>query len=74
MIESLHIAKAATYGLTSQPMVGLAKLNFFFGMNGAGKTTISRLIEKPSLFPASGLVRCTVNSGHRRFKQPARFF
>jgi hypothetical protein len=30
--------------------------------------------EIETLFPKSWKMRCTVNSGHRRFKQPARFF
>ncbi|WP_194442796.1 AAA family ATPase [Pseudoalteromonas simplex] len=45
MINSLEIANAATYGLTPQQVSPLEKFNFFFGANGAGKTTISRLIE-----------------------------
>jgi wobble nucleotide-excising tRNase len=56
MIESLQIAKVATYGPIPQPMAALSKLNFIFGMNGAGKTSITRLIESPALYPTSSLV------------------
>ncbi|WP_432463082.1 AAA family ATPase [Agarivorans sp. QJM3NY_33] len=45
MINSLEIANAATYGIVPQQVSPLEKFNFFFGANGAGKTTISRLIE-----------------------------
>jgi wobble nucleotide-excising tRNase len=55
VIESLYIAKVATYGPIPQPMAALAKLNFIFGMNGAGKTTITRLIENPVAYPQSSL-------------------
>lgn len=55
MIDSLHIADTATYGATPQILDRLAKLNFFFGSNGAGKTTITRVVENPSLFPKCGV-------------------
>ncbi|EOD4150462.1 Translation-disabling ACNase RloC [Vibrio cholerae] len=45
MINSLAIANVATYGIVPQQVTPLEKFNFFFGANGAGKTTISRLIE-----------------------------
>jgi wobble nucleotide-excising tRNase len=45
MIESIQIKGVATYDKTiPQMMVGLSKLNFVFGSNGSGKTTISRVI------------------------------
>jgi len=45
MIESIQIKGVATYDKTiPQVMDGLSKLNFVFGSNGSGKTTISRVI------------------------------
>jgi wobble nucleotide-excising tRNase len=51
MIESLTIAKTASYPDTPEVMDGLKDLNFIFGSNGTGKTTIGRLIADPSTFP-----------------------
>ncbi len=44
MIESIRIANVATYGSDPQALVGLSTINFIFGSNGSGKTTISRVI------------------------------
>ena len=44
MIESIHIADVATYGRTAELMGGLSKINFIYGSNGSGKTTISKVI------------------------------
>lgn len=46
MIKKITISNVASYG--SEPVVidGLKKVNYFFGVNGSGKTTISRLIDK----------------------------
>ncbi|SOB78126.1 Wobble nucleotide-excising tRNase [Marinobacter sp. LV10R510-11A] len=46
MIESLSISQVATYGNQSEVLNGLSKLNFIFGSNGSGKTTISRVIAE----------------------------
>ena len=51
MIESLNISKTATYGITPQVLDRLARFNFLFGTNGAGKTTITRVIANPSGHP-----------------------
>lgn len=55
MIESLHITNTATYGQAPQALDRLAKFNFIFGTNGAGKTTITRVIAKPEDYP-----NCTI--------------
>jgi len=55
MIESLSIAKTATYGDAAQTMSGLARFNFIFGSNGAGKTTITRVIADPASHPNCAL-------------------
>ncbi len=44
MIESIEISGCASYGDTLEEMKGLEAINFVYGSNGAGKTTISRLI------------------------------
>lgn len=56
MIESLSIAKVATYGEQAENLSGLSKFNFIFGSNGTGKTTISRVIADPG-----GYEHCTAN-------------
>lgn len=51
MIESLSIAKTATYGAEPQTLAGLARFNFLFGSNGAGKTTITKVIANADAHP-----------------------
>lgn len=51
MIESLSISKTATYGATPQVLDRLGRFNFIFGTNGAGKTTITRVIASPGEHP-----------------------
>lgn len=56
MIESILIQGAASFGNEPQRLDGLSQLNFLFGSNGAGKTTISRIIADAAKFPS-----CTVS-------------
>lgn len=56
MIESIHLANEGAYDATGTQLHGLKKLNFVFGSNGSGKTTISRIIEGSGTFPT-----CTIN-------------
>lgn len=56
MIESMTIQDIATYGSTPTTIDGLSKFNFFFGSNGTGKTTISRVIADETNYPT-----CSVN-------------
>lgn len=51
MIESITIAGVATYPPTPEQLNGLSQFNFFFGSNGTGKTTISRVIADEAKFP-----------------------
>jgi wobble nucleotide-excising tRNase len=44
MIESISIAKTATFGIIPEAIDELSQFNYFFGSNGTGKTTISRVI------------------------------
>lgn len=55
MIESLSIANTATYGFKPQVLDRLARLNFLFGTNGAGKTTITKVIANPGAYPNCAL-------------------
>jgi wobble nucleotide-excising tRNase len=50
MIEGISIADVATFGSPPAEMKDLREINFIFGANGAGKTTISRLIANESKF------------------------
>lgn len=44
MIERIVISNVATYGATPEELSDLKKINFVYGSNGTGKTTISRVI------------------------------
>ena len=55
MIQSITIAKTASYGTKPAVLNDLRKLNFLFGANAAGKTTITRVIADAKDFPT-----CTV--------------
>ena len=44
MIEEILIEKEGSYQGESQKMDGLKKINFIYGPNGSGKTTISRVL------------------------------
>lgn len=49
MIESITLSGIATYSPVTPEMIqNLKAVNYFYGANGAGKTTISRLIKQPS--------------------------
>jgi wobble nucleotide-excising tRNase len=48
MIESIRVAKVATYGEAQGDLVGLSTFNYIYGPNAAGKTTLSNLIGNPS--------------------------
>lgn len=50
MIESIQMKNIATFGESSEKIYDLSKLNFFFGSNGSGKTTITRVIANESDF------------------------
>jgi len=54
MIESITLSGIATYSpVTPETIQNLKAVNYFYGANGAGKTTISRLINNPALSAAS---------------------
>lgn len=54
MIESITLSGIATYSpITPETIQNLKVVNYFYGANGAGKTTISRLINDPALSTTS---------------------
>lgn len=48
MLESITIKDVATYDATGIHIDNLKKINFIYGTNGCGKTTLSKLIYSPS--------------------------
>ena len=56
MIESIQIAGEASYANAPEILHRLSKINFFYGANGSGKTTISRVIANAGSFAS-----CNVN-------------
>ncbi|MEO1280961.1 MAG: AAA family ATPase [Pseudomonadota bacterium] len=50
MIEDIHLANEGAYDAAGTKLEGLKKLNFIFGSNGSGKTTISRVVEGAGAF------------------------
>jgi wobble nucleotide-excising tRNase len=44
MIDRIEINNVATYGPTAEALSNLKEINFVYGSNGTGKTTISRVI------------------------------
>lgn len=51
MIENITIRNVASYSRNEQILSGLSNNNFFYGCNGAGKTTISRVIDNEQNYP-----------------------
>ena len=51
MIESITIGSVATFRDPPEVLNGLSQFNFLFGSNGAGKTTVSRVIADEASFP-----------------------
>ena len=51
MIEGIRIKSVASFGADEQTIDGLSNNNFFYGSNGSGKTTISRVIADEDGYP-----------------------
>jgi len=56
LINRIEICNTATFKDEVQKLDNLKQFNYFFGANGSGKTTISRVISNPS-----GFSKCSVN-------------
>jgi len=55
MIENITIKNEASFDETGQTIGNLKKVNFFYGANGSGKTTISRVIDNEDQYDESSL-------------------
>ena len=55
MLQEIRIADEATYSAEGSSLQDLKEINFIFGTNGAGKTTISRVIANPATYPTCSL-------------------
>lgn len=55
MLQEIRIAGCATYSSQGEKLAALKPINFIFGSNGAGKTTISRVINDPSAYASCAL-------------------
>ncbi|NOZ87138.1 MAG: AAA family ATPase [Deltaproteobacteria bacterium] len=51
MIQQISIADAASYSPTGEKLFDLAKINFVYGSNATGKTTISKVIADLGAYP-----------------------
>lgn len=47
MLQSITLKRVATYDETGVQINDLQKINFLYGANGSGKTTITKFIDKP---------------------------
>lgn len=55
MLQDVIVAGTASYSDSGQKLEGLRQVNFIFGANGSGKTSISRVIANPTDYPRSSL-------------------
>ncbi|MGG3508510.1 AAA family ATPase [Paenibacillus lautus] len=53
MIKKILIKNVATYNDTGVVYDGLKKINFFYGSNGSGKTSLSNVLKNNEAFPDS---------------------
>jgi wobble nucleotide-excising tRNase len=63
MIESIVIKKTASFDETGVQINNLKKINFIYGVNASGKTTISNLIANPDDL---SFQRCSVDWKHNQ--------
>jgi ABC-type transport system involved in cytochrome c biogenesis ATPase subunit len=52
MLQTIFVAGQATYSAAGQSLGPCKNINFIFGTNGSGKTTISRVVADPVATPA----------------------
>ena len=55
MITEIKIFGTASYTQQQEKLENLAKINFIFGNNGSGKTTIGRIIKNSTDYTQSNL-------------------
>lgn len=55
MIETISLSKTATYADQPEVLGPLRRVNFIFGTNGTGKTTISRVIANDTGYVSCGV-------------------
>lgn len=51
MLQEILLTNEASYSALGQSLFGLKPINFIFGTNGSGKTTISRVINNAAQYP-----------------------
>lgn len=49
MIKNINMRNCATYNGTGASLSDCKKINFIYGANGSGKTTISKFLQNPSM-------------------------
>lgn len=55
MIENIEISNVATYTDEKQILSNLKEVNYIYGTNGSGKTTISRILKNQGLYPSCNI-------------------
>jgi len=80
MIERIQIRNVATYGPVIEKLTELKEINFVYGSNGTGETTISRVIADCGSHPdcslgwrggtSIDLLVCNRDFVERNFNQP----
>ncbi len=61
MITSILLRNCASYGPNAQTLADLKTVNFVYGSNATGKTTISRLIDRPENYAECTLTWSTAS-------------
>ena len=56
MIKKIKIKNVASYGESVSELSDLARINFIYGSNGTGKTTISRVVHDATRFPGCEII------------------
>lgn len=55
MISKININNVASFNKSDHLMDNLGRINFIFGANGSGKTTISRVLAHPENYPSCSI-------------------